>query len=444
MSGPKVSEYSISTSYVDYSFEYDDFDYESEQRREEERRYKEMLNNERNRIQEVRRELGRLERTVADFKYKMQEYERQYNIRREKYKGNADALAGIENAYSIFSAQCKSMISSVDRKSTEGIQSGIDKLNATDCFDVFVESMDEVCKLSQKTDEKKFVIPESLKIRCEIKEAVAEKSLTEILDELEAEKNKGIAEKAQLLLFTADELEANDLCIRSDEAVIADIRGKLNSIIEGNFSEDADRYIATQTVVLKGISEYVKMYKDYQAYMISSDLKPVDIKRFYTRDKLKRQVEITRKEYLEREQARYVSMAIDEVMQSLGYDIMTDVCVKGVAFTDPDISDSIYENQDGTHIRAFVNPNGITVMEIVGDSSTEKQRNERYKEQVAFCKLFPEIITELESRYGIVLNKVEYKELQMECKEIEHINKSQENSGERRKRKTSEIERSIK
>lgn len=436
MSGPKVSEYSV--------YDYDVYDYESERRSEEERRYKEMLNNERNRIKEVQRELGRLERAVAEFKYKMQEYERQYHFRRKKYKGNADTLAGIENSYSIFSAQCKSIISSVDRSSTEGIQAGIDKLNTTDCFDIFVESMDEICKLSEKSDEKKFVIPESLKIRCEIKEAVAEKSLTEILDELEIEKNKGIAEKAQLLLFTADELAANDLCICSDEEVIAEIRKKLNSIIEGTFSDDADRYITTQTVALKGISEYVKMYNDYRAYMISSGLKSVDIKRFYTRDELKRQVEITRKEYLEREQARYVSMAIDEVMQSLGYDIMTDVCVKGTAVIDPDIADSIYENQDGTHIRAFVNPNGVTVMEIVGDSSTEEQRHERYNEQVAFCELFPEIITELESRYGIVLNKVKYKEPQMECKEIEHINKSQESSREHRKSKTAEIERSMK
>lgn len=396
MSGPKISEAEL-----------------------RKRRLDKLIGEENIRIQELNRQIRKLNCVICDLT-------RQKDMAIAKYNGFISSLdeskvARLENIQLSFEAEYTNLISSINYNDADGVNRAIEQVVNADCIKRFWNNIIETKDILDRNDSiaEKVYIPDNLDFSFKTKNTDSEISLVKFIDKIENSYSIDEQLWAEQLITQIDILLSGNEFINDDKDTLSKYKLLLSVIVSG----EQNKGVSTVELVdiasfVKKIAKYVDIYHTYVSNAMELGSKINPISSFYSTQEIEAEKNAIEKIMSEKLSQDYIEKSINEVMKKHGYNVDSGSKIKGQNNPQKDnIIDRIYQNAD-KHIRVFSSASGHTVMEVVGDCSSESEIKKRYDEQVAFCKLYPEIVEELERDYDIIINTKKNMEPQSSCKEI--------------------------
>lgn len=156
------------------------------------------------------------------------------------------------------------------------------------------------------------------------------------------------------------------------------------------------------------IEETKDLYNEYVSECILASVEPKGIRGFSSKNQLKNEIYEMRKSANKKTVRIYIQEQIDEVMAKHNCNIIKSDILEPVKKGNR----KLYGIDDDTAINVFLSEDNETTMAVVAvgfDESLGKKENEAlYQEQWNFCKLYSNIVADLEAR-GIIFNTKEHR-----------------------------------
>lgn len=322
----------------------------------------------------------------------------------------------MQNAYNYFIDEYNGLINSINRNDIDNIEKSINSIRRANCISSFREKIYKIRNLVDRpqASEDNYQT-QIIDVKADFTENFYEYGMEYYIQKLENAHNSDKLEAAKTLLQSLNLLLNEAEFLSNDKETIQNYHDKLNQMIENNqyqeFTCIADK--------IKKISSYVKNYHDYVMYAMELNIVPINISDFRNAEEIKAQLEAVKNQVELIFSHKYIENSINEVMSKHGYMININLKLKGAKDSQENILDAVYESKNyNSHIRVLSCVSGHTVMEIVGDYSSEAEKEKRHNEQAKFCKLYPEIIKELQEVYGIEFTNNTEMPVGSACKEI--------------------------
>lgn len=152
----------------------------------------------------------------------------------------------------------------------------------------------------------------------------------------------------------------------------------------------------TEGKILEERREWDDLYGEYLAVTSVGGFEIIPFEFFETVEELEVLVSKLKQDYAHNEESKYISNSFQEVMQEMGYDLLSSEILER---TDLCTEHDIYAFDDDSAINAYISDNGALMLEVVnlGNDSelTEADRDLAYREMNYFCDAYPEIIERL-------------------------------------------------
>lgn len=164
-----------------------------------------------------------------------------------------------------------------------------------------------------------------------------------------------------------------------------------------------DEYEKMDMMISHEIEDMKLVYNEYRKECFDLDEEPKKLGEFSSKQDIESEIEVAKKVAEKRMTKQYIRRQIDEVMAKHGYNIVKSDILEQAN----DEGQVLYGVDDNTAIDVFVSNDSQVTMRVVGigfDSQiSDKEEDEMYQQQCAFCSMHPQITAELAMR-GVILD----------------------------------------